>query len=72
METALKTMDELAQGAIRDVDDPDAHYKLRTIRQLIRAIEQRDRDVSELLNEHVDEIGDRDVVENLRELGYVD
>ena len=47
-------------------------YKLRTIRQLIRAIEQRDRDVSELLNEHVDEIGDRDVVENLRELGYVD
>jgi len=72
MQTTLDTIDELAQGAIDDVADPDVRYKLRTIQQLIRALEQRDKDVVELLDNRMDEINDEEVIETLRSVGYLE
>ena len=71
MQTTLDTIDELAQGAIDDIADPDARYKLRTIQQLIRALEQRDKDLVELLDNRIDEINDEEVAETLRSVGYM-
>ena len=72
MQTTLDTIDELAQGAIDDIADPDARYKLRTIQQLIRALEQRDKDLVELLDNRIDEINDEEVAETLRSVGYME
>lgn len=68
-ETTVETIDELLAGAIEDTDDEDVHYKLRNARQLLEVVRTR----HEQLDEAIDEADvDSEVLENLRELGYVE
>lgn len=66
--TTLGTLDELLEGALTEVDDSDTQYKLRNARQLVAVIEQRHHEV----NQSIEEVVDDNVVETLRDLGYVD
>jgi hypothetical protein len=68
-ETTLETIDELLAGAMDDVDDPEAGYKIRSARQLLAVVQQRHADLDEAIEEAVD---DEAVVTRLRELGYVE
>ena len=68
-ETTVETIDELLAGAIADTEDGDVHYKLRNARQLLDVVRAR----HEQLDEAIDEADvDSEVLENLRELGYVE
>lgn len=68
-ETTLETIDELLAGAMDDVDDAEARYKLRSARQLLVAVQQRHDDLDEAIDEAVD---DDEVLARLRDLGYVE
>ena len=65
---ALDTVDELLEGAANDIDDSDALYKIRSARQLLELAKQRHRDHDEAIEEL---IGDDEVLNDLRDLGYV-
>ncbi|AAV44802.1 hypothetical protein BDK61_4102 [Haloarcula quadrata] len=68
-ETTLATMDELLEGALNDVDDPEVRYKLRSARQLLQVVQQR----QDIIDEAIDTaIEDEAVLENLRDLGYTE
>jgi hypothetical protein len=67
--TTLDTVDRLLDGALADVDDPEARFKLRNARQLLLAVQKRHDDIDEATEDAVD---DGAVIENLRELGYVE
>ncbi|MDQ2074114.1 hypothetical protein ACODNH_23470 [Haloarcula sp. NS06] len=68
-ETTLATMDELLEGALDDVDDPEVRYKLRSARQLLQVVQQR----QDIMDEAIDTaIEDEAVLENLRDLGYTE
>ncbi|MFC6754033.1 hypothetical protein [Halorubrum tibetense] len=64
----LMTIEELLEQVQKDIENPDASYKLRTARQLLSILEQRNEDLSVAVSEAVsdDELRDR-----LRELGYL-
>ncbi|MFC7230106.1 hypothetical protein N0B31_22155 (plasmid) [Salinirubellus salinus] len=66
--STLSTIEELLEGVQVDVDDPDAIYKLRSARQLLSVLKQRHKDLDEAVDEA---IPDEDILENLRELGYL-
>jgi len=66
---ALDTVDELLEGAANDIDDSDALYKIRSARQLLELAKQRHQDHDEAIEEL---IGDDQVLNDLRELGYVE
>jgi hypothetical protein len=68
-ETVLDTIDELLAGANDDVDDPEIHYKLRSARQLLVVVQQRYEEFDEAVHDAVD---DEEVMQNLRDLGYVE
>jgi hypothetical protein len=51
------------------VDDPEVRYELRSVQQLLRAVQQRHEDLDEALDETV---GDEDILTNLRDLGYLE
>ena len=51
-----------------DVDDAEARFKLRNARQLLLAVRKRHKDLDGAIEDAVDDA----VVENLRELGYVE
>jgi len=65
----LDTIEELLAGAQDDVADPQASYKLRSARQLVHVLRQQNRDLDEAIDET---IPDEEILENLRELGYLD
>ena len=68
-ETTLATMDELLEGGLDDVEDPEVRYKLRSARQLLQVVQQR----KDIMDEAIDTaIEDESVLENLRDLGYTD
>jgi len=68
-ETTLATMDELLEGALNDVDDPEVRYKLRSARQLLQVVQQR----QDIIDEAIDTaIENEAVLENLRDLGYTE
>lgn len=68
-ETTLATMDELLEGALDDVDDPEVRYKLRSARQLLQVVQQR----QDIIDEAIDTaIEDEAVLQNLRDLGYTE
>ena len=68
-ETTLATMDELLEGALNDVDDPEVRYKLRSARQLLQVVQQR----QDIIDEAIDTaIEDEAVLQNLRDLGYTE
>ena len=64
----LMTIEELLEEVQEDIEHPDASYKLRTARQLLSILEQRNEDLSVAVSEAVsdDELRDR-----LRELDYL-
>jgi hypothetical protein len=64
----LTTIEELLGEVQEDMDNPDASYKLRTARQLLSVLEQRNEDLSMAVSEAAsnDELLDR-----LRELDYI-
>ncbi|WP_049987963.1 hypothetical protein [Halobellus rufus] len=68
-DTTLETIDELLAGAVRDTDDPEAHYKINSARQLLEVIRQRHVDLDEAVDETAT---DAEILDTLRELGYVD
>ncbi|EMA04588.1 hypothetical protein SAMN05443574_11672 [Haloarcula vallismortis] len=68
-ETTLATMDELLEGALDDVDDPEVRYKLRSARQLLQVVQQR----QDLIDEAIDTaVEDEEILQNLRDLGYTE
>ena len=66
--TTLEALDELLAGAEADIDDSDAIYKLRSARQLVEVLKQRQGDRDEAIE---DAVADDDVLANLRDLGYL-
>jgi len=61
--------DALLQGIQKEVSDSKLSYKLRTVRQLLVAIEEQHIVAQEALEEaDVDE----ETLESLRQLGYLD
>ncbi|OYR53763.1 hypothetical protein [Halorubrum halodurans] len=67
--TTLETIDELLEGALDGVDDPETRYKLRSARQLLHVVRRRHDGVDEVVE---DAVTDEDVIDGLRELGYLD
>jgi hypothetical protein len=67
--TTLSTIDELLESALDETDDSDVRYKLRNARQLIQIVEQRHKDLDETLTDAVD---DEEILDSLRDLGYVE
>ncbi|WP_324661940.1 hypothetical protein [Haloarcula sediminis] len=67
--TILKTIDELLAGIEEDVDSSETIYKARNARQLIQVLLQRRDDLDEAIDETVT---DDEIVENLRDLGYLE
>jgi len=67
--TTLDTIDELLEGVQEDVDDSETAYKLRSARQLVHVLRQRQRDLDEAIDET---IADEEILANLSELGYLD
>lgn len=67
--TMLDTLDELLAGVMEDVDDPESRYKIRSARQLVEAIKQYNVDFQDATEDAVD---DEEILDNLRELGYID
>ena len=68
-ENALDTIEEILQSVQEDVIDSETAYKIRNARQLVQVVRQKNDD----LNEAIDEtITDDEIVENLRELGYLE
>ena len=68
VKTTLDTLDELLEGAFDDVDDPDVRYKLRSARQLVQVIQQRQNTLDAAITDAVD---DEDTIGRLRDLGYI-
>lgn len=66
--TTLDTLDELLEGAIDDVSDPDVPYKIRSARQLVQVLQQRHDTLDEAISDAVD---DETIISNLHDLGYV-
>jgi hypothetical protein len=64
----LETIERLLEAVQKEVDDPDASYKLRTARQLLTILEQRNEDLSAAVKgvESDDELHER-----LQDLGYL-
>jgi hypothetical protein len=68
-ETTLATIDELLAGAMDEVDDAEAGFKIRSARQLLAVVQQRHDELDEAIDDAVD---DGELVANLRDLGYVE
>lgn len=68
VKTTLETLDELLEGAFDDIDDPDVRYKLRSARQLVQVIQQRQNTLDDAISDAVD---DEDIMGRLRDLGYI-
>lgn len=68
-ETTLGTIDELLEGALDDIDDSEVRYKLKSAQQLLRVVQQRHDDLDDAVD---DTVTDEDVIDTLRDLGYLD
>jgi len=64
----LETIEELLEGVQEDVENPDASYKLRTARQLLNVLDQRNEELSVAVNEAASE---DELRKRLRDLGYL-
>ena len=64
----MDTLDELLEGAFDDIDDPDVRYKLRSARQLVQVIQQRQNTLDDAITDAID---DEDIIGRLRNLGYI-
>jgi len=68
-EMTLQTIDELLEGALDDTDDPEAHYKINSARQLLEVVRERHVDLDEAVDETAN---DAEILDSLRDLGYID
>jgi hypothetical protein len=64
----LETIERLLEGVQKEVDDPDASYKLRTARQLLTVLKQRNEDLSAAVK---GVRSDDELRERLQDLGYL-
>ncbi len=69
VESTFETIENLLDGALEEVDNPEVRYKLRSVQQLLRAVQQRHEDLDEALDETVT---DETILSNLRDLGYLE
>lgn len=69
VKSTLETIDDLLEGAIAETSDSEVHYKLRNARQLLSVVEERRESLDDLVEESVE---DQELLENLRDLGYLE
>jgi hypothetical protein len=69
-QTTLDTIDELLEGVIDETDDSEIHYKLRKARQLVEVVKQRHRDLAD--EGITNEVDDEEILNDLRDLGYIE
>ncbi|WP_096389621.1 hypothetical protein [Halopenitus persicus] len=67
--TTIETIDTLLESVEESVEDPDVGFKLRTARQLLLLIDEREEAGQEALHEADLESETR---KRLQELGYID
>lgn len=67
--TTVQTIDELLQGVQEELDDPELSFKVRTARQLVLVLKER-QEAGRQAIERADL--DPSVKEDLRELGYLE
>lgn len=65
----LDTIEELLRSIQGDVSNSDTIYKIRSARQLVQVLRQRHHDLGDAIDETVT---DQEILENLRELGYLE
>lgn len=65
---AMDTIEELLRGVQDDVHDPETVYKVRSARQLLQVLRQKHDDLDEAIDETV---SDKEIIENLSDLGYL-
>lgn len=68
--TTLDTIDELLESALEDTDDSEIRYKLRNARQLLQIVKERHRDIAD--EGIADAVDDEEILNDLRDLGYID
>ncbi|MYL17485.1 hypothetical protein GLW36_12630 [Halorubrum terrestre] len=66
-EGTLDTIDKLLEGALDEVDGTEARYKIKSAQQLLHVLQQRHDD----LDIAVEDVSDQDIIDNLRDLGYL-
>ncbi|QAU14034.1 hypothetical protein EKH57_15725 [Halorubrum sp. BOL3-1] len=64
----LKNIEELLEEIQNDIETPDASYNLRTARQLLDVLYERNEELSVTVNEAV---SDDELRERLSDLGYL-
>lgn len=69
-QTTLDTIDELLEGVIDETDDSEIHYKLRKARQLVEIVKQCHRDLAD--EGITNEVDDEEILNDLRDLGYIE
>jgi hypothetical protein len=68
--TTLDTIDELLEGVLDETDGSEIHYKLRSARQLVEVVKQRQKNLVD--KGILDEVDDDQLLDDLRELGYIE
>jgi len=67
-ETTLEALDDLLRSVEENIDDSEDVYKLRSARQLVEVLKQRQVDRDEAIE---NAISDEEILANLRDLGYI-
>ncbi|MFC6873107.1 hypothetical protein [Halobellus marinus] len=67
--TPIDTIKQLLETAIKETDDREVHFKLRTASQLVDVVQQHHDDLLESLEDA--NLND-ELTEELREMGYMD
>lgn len=68
-DTTAETIDTLLESVQENVDDADLAFKLRTARQLVVALNEKNKEYKQALK---DADLDQDTRDNLRKLGYLE
>ena len=66
-EATLETIHNLLEGALEEVNNTEARYKIKSAQQLLHVLQQRQDSVDVVL----EDVNDEDVIDNLRDLGYL-
>lgn len=69
VQTTLDTIDELLEGALEDVEGPEARFKIRSARQLVIVAQNNSNTLNVAVQSAVD---DETILSTLRDLGYIE
>ena len=69
VQTTLDTIDELLEGALEDVEGPEARFKIRSARQLVIVAQNNSNTLDVAVRSAVD---DETILSTLRDLGYIE